>query len=103
MPDIVVSIAPKSRKGSARRKEVQSLLAASGRKGVTCEGVYALYRLEGGPDGNQVEKIAREILCDPVVEDGAVDDLPKPSVFFVDVWPKPGVADPVGETVLKAI
>ena len=100
---IVISISPKNPKGNARRKEVQGLLAHAARKNVSCEGVSALYRLEGRPDSGQIERIAREILCDPVVEESAVDDRPEKTCFFVDVWPKPGVSDPVGETVLKAI
>ena len=101
---VIISVYPKDQKNSARRKEVQRLLAGAGRKDMLCSGVSALYKLEGQPSQAQIEKIAQELLCDPVVEKFDVNSRPEDSMaFFVDVWPKSGVADPVGESVRKAI
>ena len=101
---VVISISPKDQKKSARQKEVQRLLAGAGRKELLCRGVSALYKLEGDYSQIQIQKIVQELLCDPVVENFDSDSLPRdPNTFFIDVWPKPGVADPVGESVLKAV
>ncbi len=104
MPEtIVVSVSAKDQKNQARRKEVQHLL--SGEKGpLSCQGVCALYRLEGNVSGSQADWIVRELLSDPVVETYHINDEPaEHGTIFADVWPKPGVADPVGGSVLKAI
>ena len=101
---VIVSVSPRDQKNSARRKEVRRLLAGAGRKDMSCKEVSALYKLEGQTAQIQIEKIAQELLCDPIVEKFAIDGKPQdPQTFFVDVWPKPGVADPVGESVLKAV
>ena len=95
MPEtIVVSVSPKDSKNSARRKEVRA---------AACLGVSALYRLEGPLAPSQINRIAQELLCDPVVESYELDNFPKsPGEIFVDVWYKAGVMDPAGDSVLKA-
>lgn len=105
MPEtIVISVSPKDQKKSARRKEVQHLLSAAGHRTLQCLGVSALYKLEGNFTRGEAETVARELLWDAVAENFALEDLPEnPRSFFVDVWFKPGVADPAGESVLKAI
>lgn len=104
MPEIiVVSVSPKDQKNFARRKEVQHLLDSSSKKAAVCLGVSSLYKLEGPIVPSQIDKIVRELLCDPVVESFKLNDAPSdPGEQFVDVWYKPGVMDPVGASVLKA-
>lgn len=98
---ILVSVASAH---SAQRKQVQHALAAAGVKGVACERIDAIYRLEGEPSAADVEKVTAELLCDPVVEKAAVDAKPASAkTLFADVWYKPGVTDAVGDSVLKAI
>ncbi|OGR86868.1 MAG: hypothetical protein A3A86_08475 [Elusimicrobia bacterium RIFCSPLOWO2_01_FULL_60_11] len=92
--ETVVSVSPKDPKNSARRKDVHP----------SCLGVSSLYRLEGSLSKSQIDKIARELLCDPVVESFRLNDIPtSPGQVFVDVWYKPGVMDPAGASVLKAV
>lgn len=66
-----------------------------------------LYRLEGELGDADVNRIMTELLIDPVVETGRIDadDAGAKSArgATVDVWLKPGVTDPVGETVEKGI
>jgi phosphoribosylformylglycinamidine synthase len=65
--------------------------------------------LEGDFNVEQLEKIAETILVDPVVEtftvqaDAAKAKKGKVKEWVVDVWPKTGVTDPVGETVETAL
>ncbi len=101
---VIISVAPKDQLRNARRKDIDRLLAAAHRKELRCAGVSALYQLDGNPGPAEVERIAAELLCDPVAEEFAIGGAPKVSQsFYVDVWPKAGVADPVGESVVKAI
>ncbi len=89
---------------SARKEEVQNLLAAAGLKSVVCKGIAAVYRLDGDLTISDAESVAKELLCDPVVERFAVNSQPpNKSIYFVDVWYKPGVTDAAGDSVLKAI
>ena len=68
-----------------------------------------LYRLEGELTLAQVHKAAELLLVDPVIEVWQVVDLArklkkgKGRGFVIDVWPRPGVTDPVGETVKKGL
>ena len=104
MPEtIVVSVSPKDLRNSAKRKEIQHVLSVSGEK-AACVSVSALYKLEGRLSQAQIDKIAEELLCDPIAETYAVNDQPRASgIRFVDVWFKPGVMDPAGDSVLKAV
>lgn len=107
MPDIkvhLISISHLQKRSNSHEKHVQNLISSLGLKGIFCDGISALYRLEGNFAPTEVEKISRELLCDPVVEDFHVDKLPEnKNIFFADVWYKPGVTDAVGDSVLKAI
>ncbi len=101
---VVVSVAVKDQKNFARRKEVQHLLGSVEKQSIACLGVAAVFKLQGKFLPSEIETIVRELLCDPVVEVYAVNDLPvEHGIYYADVWPKPGVADPVGGSVLKAI
>jgi len=100
----VVSVSPKDLKNSAKRKEVQRLLASSSKKPAVCLGVSFLYKLEGRLTSSEIDRIVRELLFDPIVETFTLDDAPSGSrKLFFDVWCKLGVMDPVGESVQKAV
>ncbi len=68
-----------------------------------------LYKIEGELSMDQMQKAAEALLVDPVVESWQVIDLGKKPKkgkgrgFVLDIWPKPGVTDPVGETVRKGL
>ncbi len=69
------------------------------------------YLVQGPLDRGQVERIARELLADPVVErtvvapagDPALMTPPEAGMKPVHVLPKPGVMDPVAQSALEAI
>jgi len=66
-----------------------------------------LYRLNGDLSPDDRQRIGRELLSDPVVEEAHEDSpaAPKKAAksVIVDVWFKPGVTDVVGESVLKGL
>ncbi len=68
-----------------------------------------LYKIDGNFDLKAAENIANTLLVDPVVESVVIDhpaikkSKKKATGFVLDVWPKAGVTDPVGETVEKGL
>lgn len=70
--------------------------------------VRRIYELRGQLNQGHINQIARELLCDPVTQEFKV--LAPAGVVLngmnhwrVEVWLKPGVTDPVGDTVRKTI
>jgi phosphoribosylformylglycinamidine (FGAM) synthase PurS component len=70
-----------------------------------------LYRIVGDLAREERDRIARDLLCDPVVQDFHDGSLSligggkkkSASRMVVDVWYKSGVTDVIGESVLKGI
>ncbi len=73
-----------------------------------------LFRIEGNLTARDIETVAHTLLVDPIVETATIESAEekpkkaKPSKkekpgLMVDVWPKPGVTDPVGETIEKGL
>lgn len=101
---ILVSISPITKKPSQKEKHVQHLMMLAGLKEIACKKVETLYRLEGDLTVQDAERIAQELLRDPVVEKFQLDAQPQDNkTLFADIWYKPGVTDPAAESVLKAI
>lgn len=101
MNSITVSV---SSAHSAQKRFVQHLLAESGLNKLQCDGISAIYRLSGSFGSEEPQKIAKELLCDAIVEDFHIDDKPSSkNTVFVDVWYKAGVTDTVADSLLKAI
>jgi phosphoribosylformylglycinamidine (FGAM) synthase PurS component len=72
-----------------------------------------LYRVVGNLTPEERSRLARDLLCDPVVQDVRDGDWRAPrrrtgpadakAPMVVDVWYKEGVTDVVGESVLQAV
>jgi phosphoribosylformylglycinamidine (FGAM) synthase PurS component len=65
-----------------------------------------LYKIEGTLTALEVEKIAHDLLHDPILETYIITQDEKITAddnVVVDVWYKPGVTDTVGETVERGI
>jgi len=60
------------------------------------------YLIEGELDRADIERLLREVLLDPLVETGTVAPPGTHSQPSYTVWLKPGVMDPVAQTVLEA-
>lgn len=73
-----------------------------------------LFRIEGNLTAKDIENVAHTLLVDPVVETAVIEGgeektkkakatkKEKPGLM-VDIWPKSGVTDPVGETIEKGL
>lgn len=78
--------------------------------GLTAHVGYG-YLLEGELDAEQVGRVAREILADPIVERAFVAPVgdasllvgPDTNAALIHVLPKPGVMDPIAESTLKVL
>lgn len=66
-----------------------------------------LYEIHGLYNQGQLQQASRELLCDSVTEESRLDPqtniLNGMSHWRVEVWPKPSVSDPVGESVAEAL
>lgn len=95
-------------------KQVKADLIEHGQPAANAQVLASrLYRIDGNFSPEQYQAIADTLLVDPVIEVAELHDLettgkskkkaPKIKGVVVDVWPKPGVTDPVGETVKKGL
>jgi phosphoribosylformylglycinamidine (FGAM) synthase PurS component len=100
---ISITIESTQKREFPQKKHVQSLIEHLGYKEFECQYISSIYRIEGVFTNDEARTIAKEILCDPVVEKFIVNASPGPKVYFAQVWYKPGVTDTVGDSVLKAI
>ncbi|MBI2119818.1 MAG: phosphoribosylformylglycinamidine synthase subunit PurS [Elusimicrobia bacterium] len=92
------------KKSLQNRKKVEDLLRTAHLGDVECNTIEQLYGLEGNFSLEEIQRIAQELLCDPIAEKFIIDAKPKDfKTIFLDVWFKSGVTDPVAESVLKAI
>ena len=112
MTAAIIEIQPKKPQFDPLSKQVQSsLLENGGTPGDAEVRTERLYRIEGDVTSEQIDAAARQLLVDPVVETahvlsvgtGKTKNGEKKKGFMVDVWPKSGVTDPVGETVEKGL
>jgi len=106
----VIEVEPKDISFDPLAQQVQASLIEAGEPAAYSQVLTKrLYRLKGPLGKKEASKIAKELLWDPIVEKVAIEDeqgLKKKTLkagSFVDVWPKTGVTDPVGETVAKGI
>jgi phosphoribosylformylglycinamidine synthase len=110
MNTVIISIQPKKALFDPLATQVKADLIEAGQKPAEAlVSTERLFRLDGELTDKLVEKIAETLLIDPVVETYSVDrsDAKKKTTKFtgmvVDVWPKPGVTDPVADTVRKGL
>jgi phosphoribosylformylglycinamidine (FGAM) synthase PurS component len=85
-----------------------ALLQAQSQPSLKDARVSRVYRINGPITANQVQQAAKDLLCDPVTQEHrVVAATPAPlngmNFWRVEVWLKPSVTDPVGETVRDAI
>lgn len=85
-----------------------SLLVAQGMPSLREARVSRVYEIKGPISANQVLQATKDLLCDAVTQEFRVltpANAPMNGMNFwrVEVWLKPTVTDPVGETVRDAI
>lgn len=106
-PRWVVEVSHKPGNPDPAGAALAAQIAALGISGVTEARVHALYELRGKLSASQATDIARQLLADPVTQDFRLDragaSIPTGPHWRLEVWLKPAVTDPVGESVCKAI
>jgi phosphoribosylformylglycinamidine (FGAM) synthase PurS component len=85
-----------------------ALLQAQGLSALKDARVSRLFEIKGPISANQVLQATKDLLCDAVTQEfRVVAPAPAPmngmNFWRVEVWLKPTVTDPVGETVREAI
>lgn len=94
--------------GDAEGSAALSLLRSQGLTSLIEGRVSRLYEIKGPISANQVLQATKDLLCDAVTQEfRVIAPTPAPmngaNFWRVEVWPKPTVTDPVGETVRDAI
>ncbi|MBI3289675.1 MAG: phosphoribosylformylglycinamidine synthase subunit PurS [Elusimicrobia bacterium] len=85
-----------------------ALLREQGLSSLKDVRVGRLYEIKGALSANQAHQAGRDLLSDAVTQEfRLVSPAPAPmngmSAWRVEVWLKPNVSDPVGETVVGAV
>lgn len=71
--------------------------------------VSTLYEITGRLSPNQLQQVSRELLSDPITQEYRTEQAATSPAFLMgphwrlEVWLKPTVTDPVGESVCKAV
>jgi phosphoribosylformylglycinamidine (FGAM) synthase PurS component len=108
-PTFIVEVATKLGLSDGPGLGVMSQLPSVGVAGAREVRVSALYAVTGRYSLSQMEHISRGLLCDPITQEYRLDHSTPSTAFLVgphwrvEVWLKPQVTDPVGETVRKAV
>ena len=113
MTTYIIEIHPKRAEFDPLGRQIKNELIEAGEnpKSAAVE-TSRLFKIEGNLTAQQIDNAARTLLLDPVVETASVEsDEPVKSKkppkarggWVLDIWPKPGVTDPVGETVEKGL
>jgi phosphoribosylformylglycinamidine (FGAM) synthase PurS component len=104
----IIEIHPKKAAYDPLARDVKHELIEAGEKpaSATVE-TCRLFKIDGDFTPEQIELAAQTLLVDSVVETAVIEtkESAKKKVkgVIIDVWPKPGVTDPVGETVEKGL
>ena len=85
-----------------------ALLHAQGQTALKDARVSRLYEISGPVSATQAQQTAKELLCDAVTQEHRVAAPAAPQLngmnfWRVEVWLKPTVSDPAGDTVREAM
>ncbi len=104
----IIEIHPKKAAYDPLAREVKAELLEAGEKPANAQvETCRLFKIDGDFTPQQIEQAAQTLLVDSVVETAFIEtkesNKKKVKGVVIDVWPKPGVTDPVGETVEKGL
>jgi len=105
----VVEVASKLGVNEAPGQSLLDQMRSIGVAGAREVRVSSLYEISGRLSPAQVDLLGRTVLCDPITQEFRLDMSASSPAFLigphwrVEVWLKPQVADPVGESVSKAL
>jgi phosphoribosylformylglycinamidine synthase len=103
-----VDVATKEGLVDPTSRGAQAGLVEFGVSGITSVRAWQVYLLDGDLDQSGADRIARELLHDPVAQeytltDGGTPPTVTPSTQTLLVFKRPGVMDPVEASALKAV
>lgn len=85
-------------------KNILEDISDLGISGVNSVRTANLYWIEGQLDSQSIERIATELLADPITQNYTYDSAKKPNKdWTIEVQFKPGVTDAVGDSTVKGI
>lgn len=84
-------------------KSIERDIHDLGIEGVEYVKALQLYIIKGDVTGVEIESICKNLLTDNVTEYYSLHSKPDSDAWIVDVLYKPGVTDPVSDSVLKGI
>src|SRR5688572_16562338 len=90
-------------RGAQACREAQSLAGLGGRRAPQRIDAANVYLLEGALDQRQLQRLADELLADPVTEQAVIGASESKASALIEVHPLPGVMDPDAEAVKLAI
>jgi phosphoribosylformylglycinamidine (FGAM) synthase PurS component len=105
----VVEVTSKLGVNDAPGQALLDQILAIGVPGAREVRVSSLYEIAGRLTTSQVDLLGRALLCDPITQEFRLDLSASSPAFLigphwrVEVWLKPQVTDPVGESVRKAV
>lgn len=104
----LIEVSLKCEFNDAEGEVAMALLREQGLSSLKEVRVGRLYELTGPLSANQAHQAGKDLLCDAVTQEfRLVPVSPAPmngmNCWRVEVWLKPTVADPVGETVIEAL
>ncbi len=85
--------------GEGLKSDLEHLRLAKVKKVASAQ----LYKISGTLTAEQRVRIARDLLCDPILHEPRDKAFEKTRSMVLDVWYKAGVTDVVGESVKKGI
>ncbi|MFA6093824.1 MAG: phosphoribosylformylglycinamidine synthase subunit PurS [Elusimicrobiota bacterium] len=109
LPTYIVEVASKLGSTDSMGQSILQQLPSLGIAGGREIRVSALYEIQGRLTLTQIQLACRGLLCDPITQEFRTDRSTPSSAFLigphwrVEVWLKPQVTDPVGESVRQAL
>jgi phosphoribosylformylglycinamidine synthase len=104
-----IETTPKKGFSETHGKHILQDVKDSGIKGIKKISYSALFQLEGHLNLREIDRIARELLIDPITQTYSLLNPQNPrhsaaeSGYEIEIWYKPGVTDTVAESVVKAV
>ena len=100
---------PKKGFSETHGKHILQDVKDSGIKGVRKISYSALFQLEGHMNLREIDRIARELLTDPITQTYSLLNPMNPrhstaeKGYEIEIWFRPGVTDTVADSVVKAV
>lgn len=105
----LIEVATKYGQTDARSAALLAQLPGIGATSAKDIRISTLYELTGRLTRGQAQQVSRDLLTDPITQESRMDQSTSSQAFLVgphwriEVWLKPTVTDPVGESVRKAV